>query len=323
MNMNVINSDLISVIIPCFNSQDFLENCYRSINHQKNINLEIVFVNDGSEDETLNLIEKIQILDDRVVVCDLKKNTGTFNARKQGFLKSSGKYIVYIDPDDCLREGSLDILHNEARLSNSDIVFFGLKRIPSSFFSKKIAVPRRSSGENVFINVLKKNKSIPYGIGGKFYKREILSKAFSFLDFVDKRFVYAEDALLFTASLFCTKSISGINQELYIYNVSVNSITATKNIDNIIYNIDQIKFALKYMDMLKFKDDIFNTMYLEIIKKSLLYDIKILEKRICAVREDDKEYFLKSLDLLFFNFRFREFFKFLLFISSLGKIKFP
>ena len=105
-----MNSDalpLVSVIIPVFNTEKYIEDCIFSVINQNYSRLEIIIVNDGSTDGSRSIIQKYMEVDRRIVCID-KKNEGLPLARKTGILKANGKYIQHLDSDDTLIDGAIE-----------------------------------------------------------------------------------------------------------------------------------------------------------------------------------------------------------------------
>lgn len=96
-----MNNPKISFIVPVYNSEKKVKKCLQSILNQTYKNLEVVCVNDGSKDNSLNVLRKMQEQDSRIVILD-QENQGIFYARKNGILKSTGDYIMFSDNDDSL-----------------------------------------------------------------------------------------------------------------------------------------------------------------------------------------------------------------------------
>ena len=89
----------ISVIIPVYNSEKYLERCLKSVIYQTYENLEIICVNDGSEDNSLEILEDFKKKDERVKIISTE-NKGQSHARNKGLKESSGDYVSFIDSDD-------------------------------------------------------------------------------------------------------------------------------------------------------------------------------------------------------------------------------
>lgn len=97
---------LFSFIVPCYNVQDYLENCITSILEQTYQNYEIILIDDGSTDSTPALCDRISMLDERIYVYH-KRNGGLSDARNYGLGKAKGDYILFVDSDDFISEKAL------------------------------------------------------------------------------------------------------------------------------------------------------------------------------------------------------------------------
>jgi len=133
MNKTLINNNtfikeaipFISVIIPVYSSEDKLWNCVRSVQNQNITNIEIILVDDFSNNKTKEIIKQIMSEDPRVLLINNKKNMGTLYSRCIGTLKSNGKYIFPLDHDDLFfDETILDTISTEAEKGDFDIVEF-------------------------------------------------------------------------------------------------------------------------------------------------------------------------------------------------------
>lgn len=91
----------ISVIVPVYNTENVLEKCLESIINQTYENLEIILVNDGSEDNSINICEKYKEKDNRIIIIN-KENGGLSSARNEGINVATGDYISFVDSDDCI-----------------------------------------------------------------------------------------------------------------------------------------------------------------------------------------------------------------------------
>lgn len=106
-----MNKDpLISVIVPVYNVELYLERCVRSICGQTYENLEIILIDDGSTDQSGKLCEKLARGDKRILVYHNKKNDGLSSARNIGIHKSSGEYITFVDSDDTIDRDAIEYL---------------------------------------------------------------------------------------------------------------------------------------------------------------------------------------------------------------------
>lgn len=104
------NQDLISVIVPVYNTQDYLDDCLITITGQTYHNLEILLVDDGSTDGSLSICESWKDRDARIRVIH-QENKGLSEARNIGTRAATGNFIAYIDSDDCVDKEYIEALH--------------------------------------------------------------------------------------------------------------------------------------------------------------------------------------------------------------------
>ena len=112
--------DLVSIIVPVYNVQKYLDKCIESMLKQTYTNIEIVLVDDGSTDGSALICDKYAADDERIVVVH-KKNGGQSDARNVGREKSTGEYICWVDGDDCIEENMIELLHKNLVDNNADI----------------------------------------------------------------------------------------------------------------------------------------------------------------------------------------------------------
>lgn len=114
--------DLITIIIPLYNVESFIERCLNSVVNQTYKNLEIILINDGSTDNSLSICEEYRKKDKRIKLIN-KKNGGVSSARNCGLDIYNGKYITFIDADDYVEVDYIEILYKKIKEYNVDIVF--------------------------------------------------------------------------------------------------------------------------------------------------------------------------------------------------------
>lgn len=124
----MIKNPLITVIVPAYNIENFIERCLMSIINQSYKNLEIIVVNDGSTDKTREIIEKLMMKDNRIFLVN-QNNFGASNARNVGIKKASGEYIGFVDGDDTIEPDMYDFLLNLILENKTDIAHCGYKRV--------------------------------------------------------------------------------------------------------------------------------------------------------------------------------------------------
>lgn len=135
-------NELISVIIPIYNNEKYLDDCLNSIINQTYKNLEIILIDDGSTDASYKICEKYKEQDSRIVLIH-KDNSGVADSRNLGLKASKGKYIAFIDSDDYIELNMFEKMHQEFLKNNIDICvcyynkIYG-KKVVSQIYNKVI-----------------------------------------------------------------------------------------------------------------------------------------------------------------------------------------
>lgn len=168
------NFGLISIIVPIYNTEDYIEKCVKSIQNQTYKNIEIILVNDGSTDGSADIINKLLENDSRIQVIH-KQNEGVTAARLEGIKKSSGNYIGFVDSDDVVAADMYEILLNNMIKYNADISHCGYQMI---FLDGKInrfygtGCIKEQSCELGQIDLLE-GKMVEPGLCNKLYRKEL------------------------------------------------------------------------------------------------------------------------------------------------------
>lgn len=123
-------TELISIIIPIYNMEKYLERCIKSVLSQTYENFELICVNDGSTDGSLAILNRFANEDKRIIVKN-KINGGVSSARNEGLKTAGGGYITFIDPDDWIHPMYLEILLKACSLNSSDISICNMQRVES------------------------------------------------------------------------------------------------------------------------------------------------------------------------------------------------
>ena len=184
-------TEKISVIVPVFNCSEYLSPCLDSIIKQTYKNLEIILVDDGSNDKSGEICDEYAEKDSRIRVIH-KENGGVSSARNAGLDIASGDYIAFVDGDDILEEDFYEFLLKNLIEFNADISRCGIVRItgdirePWSIYKEPTV---RNNTEGI-CDVGEANGILPVSPCNKIYKRSIVEN----LRF-DTSFKYAEDTL--------------------------------------------------------------------------------------------------------------------------------
>lgn len=117
---------LISIIVPVYNREKYLRDCIESIINQTYRNLEIILVNDGSTDGSLNICLEYAEKDYRIKIID-QENSGPSAARNTGIEAAKGEYVGFVDSDDTIEPQMYEVLLNNIKLTNSDVSIIGMQ----------------------------------------------------------------------------------------------------------------------------------------------------------------------------------------------------
>ena len=231
MNNSRSFNDLISVIVPVYNTKNYLDECINSILKQTYVKLEILIIDDGSTDETGDMCERYLDIDDRVKVYH-KANEGLGLTRNYGIKKSNGKYICFIDSDDKIENNFVEHLYTEMIKNHVDVCKAGFTRFADNNILKKIqyagVVYKGDEAKTEFLPRLigsspEKHDSVEMAVCGVLYKADII-KGHS-IEFPSERVLIYED-MIFNIKYFqyanggCLTSSTG-----YYYRVNEFSLT--------------------------------------------------------------------------------------------------
>lgn len=244
----------ISVIIPVYNVEKYLDACLHSIVEQTYLNLEIVLVDDGSTDESGKKCEEWANKDSRIQVIH-KKNTGLNMARKSGWESSTGLYITFVDSDDMLNinalETSLSILNDEG----VDMVAFmyrefsGSNNLDTQIESQSpIEYDKKETTSEAFRFLISNGykNMYPMTAWGKLYKKELIDG----VDWEESNFRAYEDNF-FTPQIYDkVRSFAILKQQLYLYRKNDNDTVLSRMIVGNSLNNKPVGY-LEYLSLMR------------------------------------------------------------------------
>ena len=270
----------ISVIVPVYNVEQYLERCVDSIINQTYKNLEIILVNDGSTDNSGQLCDELAKKDDRIRVIH-KKNGGVSEARNLGIRESNGKYITFIDSDDVVsvkmvEELYFNLLGNDADISIGNVIHnYNINNI---FFDDSNNDILLWNNEEALKEFLKAKITSFYPVAKLFKKNIILDLEFN----VD--FKLAEDAMFITEILL-EKDVTVVYsfKDIYAYchrresaTTSINSNTVFDTIK--VYDIILPKIEKKYPNLKRYVVLRKNWANFEVLDKLILSSNSLFDK---------------------------------------------
>lgn len=238
----------ISVIVPVYNCEKYINDCIQSLINQTYSNVEIIIIDDGSNDNSLNIINKYK--SNNNVKIFSQKNSGANKARKCGIENATGEYIMFVDGDDWIDSNCIDYLVKMINKYNADIIRFNCILEPSKkekiFYKTKNNCPELLKKENIYDLFI--STSILNNLCFNIYKKELFSNIPAFnSDFSNAEDLWA-NLELFTRS----KNVLMIDKILYHYRINNNSTTKIKKYSIIKKNVTELIYVLnqfwKYLD---------------------------------------------------------------------------
>lgn len=233
---------LISIVVPVYNRENFLEKCLKSIMNQTYKNIEIICVDDGSTDNSLNVLNDYAKLDNRIVVLK-KENGGPNSARKYGVQRASGKYVAFVDSDDWIDldmyESMMSAVPTNIRGTDSlhDIGLISCGNCIEGHYQTEtfddVDYPIYDKSniyllrEKAFYNLKDKCPGVRGTIGNKLFLKNSLLNV---LESMPDNLCVAEDKLMAISYLLDCESAVFIKKPLYHWRINHNSISrAQKN----------------------------------------------------------------------------------------------
>ena len=223
--MHYIDS-LISVIIPVYNASDNLKKCMDSLSGQKYRNLELLFIDDCSTDDSVAVIQRFMKdpvnADLRIKFLQHSHNRGVATARNTGLDHATGEYIYYVDADDYIAEDALQLMHDEMKQSNADIV--GCEWFLSFSKNERYMVqPQVTNGKELFVKMCR---------GVMRWNLWLFLVRRSLYEVNDIRFTegmnMGEDMMVMMRLALCSGKVSILKMPLYHY-IQTKTDSLTKN----------------------------------------------------------------------------------------------
>ena len=207
-------SELISVIVPVYNMEKYLNKCVNSILEQTYKNLEIILVDDGSKDSSGAMLDDLEKKDARIKVIH-KPNGGQSDARNVGIDIMTGRYLTFVDSDDHIEKDYVERLYNALKKNDADMSVGSIRLV---FEDDEAEVKEELSGENGEVTLTRYEavkRALKMGVNqgpwGKLYKSEL----FSSLRF-SKGKIYEDLAVLYRLLISCDK-VTFFNHRIYNY----------------------------------------------------------------------------------------------------------
>lgn len=275
-------NEKVSIVVPIYNVEMYLEKCIESLINQTYDNIEIILVDDGSTDNSHNICKNYAQKDNRIKLIH-KENGGLSDARNVGIENATGKYITFVDSDDWLSYDYCEIMVKHMNEENVDIV---MAKLVSVYNDDYVFVHKSNYNKNVYTNLEALEKfedTVNVVAVAKLYKKEL------FNNLRYKVGKIHEDEFMFHKIFFEAKNVLALDSALYAYRQRENSITTAK------YSLKRLDALEALEDRMIFYDE--NKLY-ELKEKTravYMYFLKKNIKEIVGNDIDDKEKYIENL----------------------------
>jgi glycosyltransferase involved in cell wall biosynthesis len=239
----MVYNDVVSIIVPIYNAELYLEQCIDSILNQTYKDIEVILINDGSKDNSGMICDKYAKMDNRIKVIH-QKNSGPSFARNTGINCATGKYIQFVDADDTIKTDMIEKLVHAAK-PNNELVVCGYKIFTKD--QENLVVQDISPPKN---GILSTGEFLEYF--GEFYKNGFINPLWNKLyikEIIVKnsiQFIYGlnmgEDLLFNLEYIRCCNNINFIQDRLYNYLIINNNQSLTKTFIKDFFGNQQMLF---------------------------------------------------------------------------------
>lgn len=263
-----VNDSLVSIIVPIYNAEKYLDSCIQSVLRQTYTNWELILIDDGSTDKSGRIAEEYGFADERITVFH-QKNLGVSLARNQGIDEATGNYVVFLDADDELIEDCLAKTVNIAEETNADVVA-GRSCENQELFQDRIIWTGAEALENSL-----KDHLFTYSACAKLIRREFIGKTRFTPD------IRINEDSYFVFQLLCKQNVFVLTNDV-IYFYRENSESSSRTV-----------FSEKYFDILKVSDLKYKKIeeqfpQMHDLAKNMLLKARMNLLRILAVRTRDE-----------------------------------
>lgn len=281
---------LVSIIIPVYNVEKYLDKCLNSLINQTLKNIEIICVDDGSKDNSLNILKNYALKDDRVVILQ-QSNLHAGIARNNGLKIAKANYIIFLDSDDFFAPDMIESLYNKIIEDNSDVAICGFYK-----YDNKTQRVKNRPIQDIFI---KRSPFNPLDLGidtFSFTNPAPWTKLFKKSIFIDNNikfedYICCNDLTCMILALACCKKVSTINK-CYIYyraNQETNlTANRSKHVKYVLYALDKAEKELKRLNLYQ----VYEKAFLRRAKNSLKYELSLCSK------EEREKALLEGKDIL-------------------------
>lgn len=290
-----MENPLISVIIPVYNVERYIERCLDSLLVQSFQNFEVVIVNDATPDKSMDIVNAFCKKWKAVTIVEHKKNMGLMWTRRSGYQVAKGNYFVFLDSDDWLPENALEKLIENIKKTNVDIVCgcFTIINDDGPICVTQNDLKYGNTPAAVYKSMLR--DEFPHCICGKIFKAELF-RQHKYDTY--ENFINCEDGMLFYQLLKNAKKIVSISDSVYFYYrnklSSTNMKLSNRAIESIIIaNSYRAKVKFFYPDLSRDCDAKISSVLI-----NLMYSTRERTLLCNLVKKYELEYYVKNITIL-------------------------
>ena len=270
----------VSVIIPVYGVEKYIERCARSLFEQTLDDIEYLFINDCTTDKSVEILNAV--LDEypnrkkQVIIHRMNKNSGQAAVRKWGMQNATGEYVIHCDSDDWLDIDLYELMYTKAVNLNADIVYSDFK---TSDGKRETLISQGHYDDKISLLHSTLNEKNYWSLWNKLVKRSIYNTS----DFIYPINNMGEDLAIFLQILILSETISPLNADSYYYSYqNTTSLTRTKSKESVIKRFEQACANLEIAESFAV-----NRGY----ESSIFLYLKNKERNILETCIDDKEMF--------------------------------
>lgn len=234
-NDTAISKEKVSIIIPLYNAEAYIERCLRSVIGQSHRDLEVIVVDDASSDNSVEIVEKFVNFHPNVRLIRHKTNQGSMLSRRDGYEAAQGNFIMFVDADDALPDDAVKKLVNIEKDTDADIIVGTIEKIYVDGHKEYIVSEVKDDATSKDIIEALLTQKLKNSLCGKLYKIDLFrnDKLQNF-----EKMTISEDGCLFYQLAKLTNKIVTKNEITYCYyenkSSSSHRIYGIRQIENII-----------------------------------------------------------------------------------------
>lgn len=311
-------NELVTIIIPVYNVQEYLEKCFNSLINQTYKNIEIIIIDDGSKDNSLDICKKYEAEYNSIIKLIHTENKGVSSARNLGLKQAKGNYILFLDSDDYIENNMIEILYNNLKTYDVDISMCNYNKVVGNeILRNDFEIEKKLLNKSEFFNKIFDKRFYRGFLWNKLFKKELLLNNNKFVEFSEE--IHMMEDLLFISQVAENATSFYYDDKSFLYNyVQRNSsalntkfnyktVTALK-----VYNILEplvVKYALDVIDVYLYDYIICAMRTKMFLKREKKLDIDVLKNlnnirnsKIIAVFRGKNIKFLNKIKLYFISY---------------------